>query len=163
MRYILLLGGNIGDVDTTMDEAARKMLALGEIRQTSSTYESIAWGFESERRFRNRVVELSSKMDPFSLLERLQEIERELGRTEKTQKPEKYSDRTIDIDILFCDRDVIQTPTLTIPHPRLHKRMFTLKPLMEHWSDMMHPLLMKTVRELHDECTDEGFVRRVTQ
>jgi 2-amino-4-hydroxy-6-hydroxymethyldihydropteridine diphosphokinase len=89
-------------------------------------------------------------------------MEKDLGRKAKT-KPGGYEARLIDIDILFFDDRIIQQPALTVPHPRLHLRRFTLLPLNELMPDWMHPLLKKTVRQLLRECPDDSDVRRIDQ
>ena len=91
-----------------------------------------------------------------------QRMEKDLGRKAKT-KQGGYEARLIDIDILFFDDRIIEQPALTVPHPRLHLRRFTLLPLHELMPDWMHPVLKKTVRQLLRECPDDSDVRRIDQ
>ena len=154
MKYILLLGGNLGDVDATFDKAMHAIAERYPIAKVSSTHTSHAWGYESNNTFKNIVVEVHANTDPFTMLDFLQDVEKRLGRTHKTTDG-NYQDRTIDIDILFADDIVLFTPTLTIPHPRLHLRRFTLAPLAERWPELIHPLLHKTAAQLLEQCEDK--------
>lgn len=159
MRYILLYGGNQGNVVETFAEAERQLADFARITRKSALYRSEAWGFESDDLFYNQVVEIESDAEPLAMLEALQQIERSLGRISKSVGGH-YTSRTIDIDILFCDSKIIETERLTIPHPMLHKRRFTLLPLCEYWSEYVHPKLQKTVLQLLCECDDKGFVEK---
>lgn len=157
-RYILSLGGNIGNVDANFRMALTYMVEAGHvIVGVSNIYMSEAWGFASTDLFRNMIAEVEADVEPFEMLTFLQNVERTLGRTHKTVDG-YYESRAIDIDIIFCDDEVIQTPRLTIPHPLMHRRNFVLKPLMEHWSDLVHPMLNMSVAELDENCDDEGKV-----
>lgn len=158
-RYLLLLGGNLGDVERAFETAISKLRLEGDVTAWTSIYYSEAWGFEAEETFRNQVVEMTSELKPMDMLIQTQRIERELGRMEKS-KDGKYQSRKIDIDLLFCNDIVMTTDRLTLPHPLLHKRRFTLMPLSERWRDMIHPVNGKTVEELLEECDDEGRVWR---
>lgn len=160
MTYLLLLGGNLGNVAQTFGKAIELLKELGTIKQKSSLYTSKAWGFEANEMFLNQVVEIDSTLEPHTMLSTTQNMEQQLGRTSKSTC-EEYQSRIIDIDILFCDNLIIKTPTLTIPHPLLHKRMFTLAPLTEHWSNYMHPILQKTIEQITNECTDKSIVNRL--
>ena len=160
-RLILLLGGNQGDVQDTFRKVHTLLTArLGEIVSMSGMYESKPWGFESENNFINQVVELNSSLASEEILNNTQEIEGLLGREQKSATG--YSSRPIDIDILFYDDITLSMTNLSIPHPRLHERMFTLVPLSEKWEHWMHPVLGKTVKQLTEECDDPGWVRRIT-
>ena len=125
---------------------------VGEIVRKSSYYQSDAWGFESEHIFINIALCLQTELSPFELLKETQSIEKELGRTEKTNN--HYQDRTMDIDIIFYAQEIIKTPDLEIPHPKMHLRDFVLNPLNEIAADFMHPVLGKKVRELLILCNN---------
>ena len=157
---LLLLGGNQGDRVYLMRQA-REQLAqcAGKIARQSALYESEPWGFVSSGRFINQVVEIETALSPLQLLSVTQQIEKNLGR----EKPAgvRYASRTMDIDILFFGREIIRTPGLIIPHPRLHERRFTLLPLCEIMPEMEHPVLKKTIRTLLQECADAGFSRKL--
>jgi len=143
-KTYLLVGGNLNN---TPEKFQRLFLLLqdkvGKIVQKSSYYQSDAWGFESEHSFINIALCLQTELSPFELLKETQSIEKELGRTEKTTT--NYQDRTMDIDIIFYDSEIIKTPNLEIPHPKMHLRDFVLTPLCEIASDFIHPILEKSV------------------
>ncbi|MCU4174515.1 2-amino-4-hydroxy-6-hydroxymethyldihydropteridine diphosphokinase [Carboxylicivirga sp. N1Y90] len=160
MRLILLLGGNQNDVRAKLKLAIEKLgLEFGDLIYCSSYYESEPWGFEASQRFINQVVEFYTLVPVNELLAITQRIEKELGRKEKVGTV--YESRPIDIDILFVDDVIMEARDLTIPHRLLHERRFTLLPLTEHWSELIHPKLQKTISELLDECKDEGQVVKV--
>ena len=155
----LLLGADIGDKTTTFAKA--KLLIgerVGRIVRESSLYQSEAWGFKSSTTFLNQVVEVATLLSPIDLLTENQQIEADLGRVKLGRG---YESRLIDVDILFYGELVISTPELAIPHPHLHKRMFTLEPLNELIPGFLHPLLHKTVSDLKEECVDRGVVKKV--
>ena len=157
LHYLILLGGNLGDVRRTFELAIGRLAEIGHIEAESSVYCSEAWGFEAVETFCNQIVELVTCTEPESLLDITQSIERQLGRTSKSHDGH-YASRNIDVDILFCGNQTVSTPRLTIPHPLLHKRRFTLVPLVERWPDTVHPVTGKTAIEMLDECPDNGRV-----
>lgn len=131
------LGSNIGDRHTLLLQAIELLVQrVGSLVRSSSFIESAPMGFESEHPFMNAVVLMQTTLSPRRLLEETQQIERELGRTEKsaitadTGKP-IYHDRTIDIDILLYGDLSINEPDLQIPHPRMEERPFVMDPLRE--------------------------------
>jgi 2-amino-4-hydroxy-6-hydroxymethyldihydropteridine diphosphokinase len=142
----LLIGGNLGDrLENISQTIAHIEKRIGKIERRSSIYESEAWGFETEHRFLNVALVVETALQPESLLQKAQEIENLMGRV---RNGTGYASRTMDIDILFFDEAVIDTPTLTIPHPRLHQRRFALLPLHEIMPDKVHPVLHKNIGEL---------------
>ena len=156
----LLLGGNIGNSKNIFNQAQLLIDSeIGSLFKQSSDYQSKAWGFESSSFFLNRIVIIKTNLSPSDLLKETQKIEIQLGRKEKTK--ETYESRIIDIDILFYENKIIQTNKLTIPHPRLHLRRFTLEPLLELSSDFTHPILQKTIANLYQECEDQSKVIKV--
>lgn len=159
--YILSLGGNIGNVDANFRMALSEINAMGsKVIRTSDIFLSEAWGFASSDLFRNMIAEVVSDLEPFDMLTTLQKIERDLGRTHKTIDG-YYESRSIDIDIIFCNDEVIETPRLSIPHPLMHKRNFVLVPLMDHWSEWQHPVLGISVAQLKEKSSDTNKVWRV--
>jgi len=130
----LSLGSNLGNREQHLEKARVAIQQeIGEIIAESSIYESEAEGFEGYS-FLNQVLKIETTLLPELLLQKTEEIERKLGRTQKTEiKNDKpaYKNRIIDIDILLYDDLQIDTETLTIPHPRMLEREFVMKPLRE--------------------------------
>ena len=131
------LGSNLGDRHTLLLHAIELLVQrVGPLVRSSSFIESSPVGFESEHPFMNAVVLMQTNLSPTRLLEVTQQIERELGRTEKSATNQKmgkpvYHDRTIDIDILLYGDLSIDEPDLQIPHPRMKERPFVMEPLRE--------------------------------
>ncbi len=156
-QTILLTGGNIPDRTDYLRQAIRLIESkIGAIKSQSSIYESEPWGFKTKNAFLNQVLWVYTLYNPKEVLSKIKEIEQNLGRKQKTQK--SYASRTIDIDILFFDDEHIEDPELTIPHIYLHKRRFTLLPLVEIVPNWIHPVFKKSCHQLLEECTDTGKV-----
>ena len=125
------LGSNMGDKEAHIQEAVEKIRELiGDVVRQSALYVTEPWGFESENLFVNAAVACTTKMAPRRLLRTTQQIEREMGRTEKSVGG-RYHDRIIDIDILLYDDLHIDYPDLKIPHPLMYQRDFVMIPLRE--------------------------------
>jgi 2-amino-4-hydroxy-6-hydroxymethyldihydropteridine diphosphokinase len=155
----LLLGSNQGHRQELLHQACRWLQeTVGSITRASSLYESEPWGFAAPNWFLNQVLEIHTQWPPEQLLSITQHIEKRLGRREKPAH-ERYASRPIDIDILFYNHQVMHTPALTLPHPRLHERRFTLLPLCELAPNLLHPVLHKTAADLLLQCPDTGIVR----
>ena len=130
-RCFILFGSNMGDKEAHIQEAVEKIRELiGDVVRQSALYVTEPWGFESENLFVNAVVACTTKMAPRRLLRATQQIEREMGRTEKSVGG-RYHDRIIDIDILLYDDLHIDYPDLKIPHPLMYQRDFVMIPLRE--------------------------------
>lgn len=131
---IIGLGSNLGDRQWYLQEAQNLMRKrIGNIVRTSSVAETEAWGFTAPP-FLNQIVVLETELEPMTLLDALQEIERELGRKCKTTYIDgkaQYHNRTIDLDILDYDHQVVHHDRLTLPHPRIQDRDFILQQLAE--------------------------------
>jgi 2-amino-4-hydroxy-6-hydroxymethyldihydropteridine diphosphokinase len=121
-RAYVGLGSNLGDREGTILAAAER---LGPHR-LSPIVETEPWGYVDQPKFLNAVAELDTELEPRALLDRLLEIERELGRT---RTGPRYGPRTIDLDLLLYGDEAIEEPGLTVPHPRLPERLFVLEPL----------------------------------
>ena len=127
----LAFGTNLGDKKGNIEKAYKLVEErVGSISQRSSLMKSKPWGFQSENTFLNSVVCVETTLTPHQLLAVTQQIERDMGRKEKS-KGGSYQDRLIDIDILLYDDENIQTPTLTIPNPLMTERDFVMIPLKE--------------------------------
>ena len=155
-KTFLLIGGNLGDRLQNLMKA-KLMIAdrIGLICSESSIYESEPWGFKHDNNFLNQVLIVETKLNPAAIMLEISYIENTLGRERKTTE---FCARTMDVDILFYDHQVLLTPSLTIPHRFLHKRLFALIPLLEISPDFIHPLFSLTIRELVNTCSDTGKV-----
>ena len=147
----LSLGSNLGDRLGYVQQAASILGTTNNIQivSSSSFYETEPWQMDTPNWFINAIVQISTTLSPEELLIVINRIESQLGR-ERSGKRE-YSDRTIDIDIIFYDDKIINTEKLTIPHRFFHKRASLLVPMLEIAQDFVHPLFKKTVSELYDE------------
>ena len=156
----ILLGSNLGDRQLLIYQACEMIEErCGRIVSKSRLYESEPWGFKSEHWFLNQVVVLDTEMSPDDLMDTLLAIEKELGR-DRTTPHEGYVSRPMDLDILYWGKDlIVEKQHVIVPHPRLHKRRFTLLPLCDVAPDYVHPILKKTNRQLLDECQDTGIVK----
>ena len=134
----LSLGSNLGNKRKNIRLAIEKIgEQVGEVVRQSALYETEPWGFESENRFVNAAVKVTTALSPMEVLRATQQIERELGRRKKSQSPNTqhplpvYHDRPIDIDILLYGDLTVDTPDLKIPHPLMRQRDFIMRPLAE--------------------------------
>lgn len=141
------LGSNLGDRKRYITAAAALLAQrVGEISALSAWYETAPWGFDSDRLFLNAAVAVQTELSPEAVLDRTQQIERELGRTQKSDG--SYHDRTVDIDLLLYDDRIVRSARLTLPHPWMHLRAFVLDPLAEIAPDAVHPVFRKNIRQL---------------
>jgi len=147
----LSLGSNLGDRLGYIQQAVMQLGAVKdtEIIRTSAFYETEPWNTDTKNWFVNAVVELKTCLSPRELLAECMRIEQQLGR--KRENNENYSDRTIDIDILFYKNEIISDDDLIIPHKFLHLRAFVLVPLLELIPNFIHPVMTKTITELYDD------------
>ena len=143
------LGTNIGNKRRNMITAAALLAErVGDILALSGFYETEPWGFASENFFLNAAVKLKTFLSPLELLQITQQIEKELGRVEKSNGV--YHDRVIDIDILLYEDEVLQIPGLTLPHPLMHERKFVMDPLSEIAPFVVHPVLKERIIDLKE-------------
>ena len=154
----LLLGSNMGDKANLLQQT-RQLLSeqAGTIVQQSSLYESEPWGFSSPDQFINQALKIETNLLPLQLLAVTQQIEKSLGRKQKSTTG-NYSSRPIDIDILLYDNITIHLPELIIPHAQLHERRFALLPLCEIAATAIHPNFQQSISELLTQCKDKGMV-----
>ena len=147
----LLLGSNLGDRVGFIQQAIRMLCdhPAIELDEASSLYETEPVGYADQDWFVNAAVALRTNIRAAELLSHCQSIETQLDRLRDPEN--QNAPRTIDIDILFYDRDIINEPNLIVPHPRLHQRAFALVPMLELAHDFVHPQLGKTLEVLHQE------------
>lgn len=151
VKVYFLLGGNLGDRLATLQNGLSTLSAcVGHVLSCSSIYETEPWGKQNQPTFLNQTAILETELSPQAILKVIKRIERDLKR----KRYEKWGSRTIDIDILFYDDQLYEDEELTIPHPALHTRNFTLVPLMEIAPDLKHPRFELTIRELYAQSPD---------
>lgn len=152
------LGSNKGDRVGYVQQATSLLGGVDSIKiiRTSSLYETQPWLEKDTTWYVNAVVEIKTALSAQDLLSECQRIEKQLGRNREIEG--HYGDRTIDIDILFYDRDIINEPNLQIPHKYLHQRAFTLVPMLELNPDFIHPDLGKSISDLHEELENPEMV-----
>lgn len=140
-KYTLLLGSNVGDsIAYLMNTLTLIEDTIGSITAKTTVHQTAAWGKTDQPDFFNMALEVETVLEPLALLDKTQAIENKLGRV----RTEKWGPRTLDIDILYCGDVVFKDERLTIPHPYLHQRKFTLDLLAELNPDFVHPVLGKT-------------------
>ena len=152
------IGSNLGDRAGNLFYAVRGLIeASFVVTKVSAIYETEPVDMDSDLRFLNVVAEVRSEgVTPSQFLARLLRIEYLLGRTDKSLK----RPRTVDLDLLLFGAQHVDTPFLTVPHPRMHLRRFVLVPLLEIAPGLVHPVLHKDIRTLAAECPDASEVVR---
>lgn len=154
----LLLGSNLGNRKVHLSKTIKLIeKSIGKISKFSSVYETAAWGKLNQPAFLNQVIVVDTKVSPDCLLSELQRIEKLIGRIRK----EKWGERTIDVDILYYNDIIIETDYLSIPHPEIQHRRFTLEPLTEIAPEFHHPVLNRSNLDLLTECKDLLTVRKM--
>jgi|SRR3990172_3881828 len=149
----LSLGTNLGDRLANLKSALAALTPQMIVKERSHIYETPPWGYTEQPAFLNQVVKVETYLAPEPLLKHLKRIEVALGREPSFQN----GPRLIDLDILFFDDLVLETPAVTIPHPRMHERAFVLVPLNDIAPELVHPEFKKTVRELLAGCDTSGI------
>lgn len=166
----LLIGGNQGDREALLEQAVALIEErIGRVSRLSAVYETEPWGFDAQQNFLNQALVADTDLDAHEVLRRALAIEQELGRVrpgadcgqsaDPSPNPSRqYASRPMDIDLIFFNGDIVDTPDLQIPHPRMHLRRFVLRPLCDIMPDYRHPLLGQPVRDLLEACPDKGMV-----
>lgn len=153
-QVVLGLGGNQGEREKLLSSAIERIKERVKVLKVSSVYETEAWGGVAKGNFLNLVVLISTEFSPLEVLELVQGIEKDLGRT----REQPWGDRAMDIDILFFGDEVIENDRLSVPHPFLADRKFVLVPLLEILPEKKHPITGKTPGEMLVECGDESEI-----
>lgn len=153
------MGSNQGNRAQQLRNACDKIKQfLGPIEKKSSVYQTGAWGKTDQPDFLNQALIVKSSFNPQEVLKIIHSIEKEMGR----QRTTKWSERTIDIDILYADELVLNLAELKVPHLEIQNRKFALIPLTEIAPDFVHPVLKKTHAQLLSICHDVLEVKLVT-
>jgi 2-amino-4-hydroxy-6-hydroxymethyldihydropteridine diphosphokinase len=158
-KVYLLIGGNMGDRMANLINANKHIeQEIGNIKLKSSIYETAAWGQTNQPDFLNQALLVHTRLEAAELMSKLLSIENLMGRIRTI----KLGPRTIDLDIIYFNNDVISTSLITIPHPKLAERKFVLAPLFEIAPDYLHPILNKTNASMLKECGDSLAVYKKT-
>jgi 2-amino-4-hydroxy-6-hydroxymethyldihydropteridine diphosphokinase len=140
----LALGSNLDNRLANLKQAVAALSPQMEVKAKSHVYETPPWGYEDQPKFLNQVIKAKTYLEPEPLLKHIKRLETALGRKPSFQN----GPRLIDIDILFYDDLILDTPSLVLPHPGLHERGFVLLPLMDIDPDLVHPVNKKSIREM---------------
>ena len=147
----LQLGSNWGEREQLISDAVQEISEhIGKVNVLSKIYESTPWRVDGQESYLNQILKVRTLLSAEDILVASLKIENDLGRV----RIEKWGERLIDIDIIFFNNDIIETPDLCIPHKHMHERNFVLMPLNEIVPDFIHPKYNKTVSELFNESKD---------
>jgi len=157
-KAFLLIGGNLGNRKLNLSKA-RSIIhqRCGNIIKSSSLYETAAWGDVVQASFLNQVLVIQTRLTAADLLQCMLHAEQKMGRVRR----QNSGPRTIDIDLLFFNDDIIKMTGLEVPHPRLHLRKFVLEPLNEVAPGYIHPVFQKPISQLLAECPDNLPVQKL--
>ena len=144
------VGSNIG---RKLDNCRKGITALtrcgrSRVIDNSLVYQTEPVDYKDQDWFVNYVVKIETALDPFSLLDTLKSIEGEAGRTRDAVR---FGPRVLDLDIILYDAIVVDTPRLVIPHPRMHKRCFVLRPICDIDPSIIHPVFHRTMQSLLED------------
>jgi 2-amino-4-hydroxy-6-hydroxymethyldihydropteridine diphosphokinase len=153
----LSLGSNLDDRAANLHTAIEKLASLGKAVAVSSFYETEPVEMTAQPWFLNCAIKLDTEKMPRQLIAGILALEQGMGR----QRKQKKGPRTIDIDVLLFGSSIIELPSLTVPHPKMHERRFVLEPLVEIAPAARHPVLRRTVRELRDALPPGQTVKKL--
>ncbi|MBL7703345.1 MAG: 2-amino-4-hydroxy-6-hydroxymethyldihydropteridine diphosphokinase [Ferruginibacter sp.] len=156
-KMYLLLGSNQGNSKIQLTKATRQIeKQIGGIIRQSSLYSTAAWGSINQPDFLNQVIIVETKLSAQQTMQTILKIEEEMGRIRTV----KNAPRIIDIDILYYNKEIINQPELTVPHPQIQNRRFVLVPLNQLSPNLIHPVLNKTTHQLLINCPDKLNVKK---
>ncbi|MBA4850239.1 2-amino-4-hydroxy-6-hydroxymethyldihydropteridine diphosphokinase [Emticicia sp. BO119] len=154
-QVYLGLGSNLGDRQENLELACTRIFkTIGATVAQSSIYETAAWGLKEQNDFLNQVICINTEYEAVEVLTKVLAVEQSMGRIREV----KWGARTIDIDILYFNDEIINLAHLTIPHPFIQERRFVLTPLAEVAPDFVHPQLQQTNATLLANCADTSEV-----
>jgi 2-amino-4-hydroxy-6-hydroxymethyldihydropteridine diphosphokinase len=154
-KVTIAIGTNLGNREQLIADALNLIAnEIGEIIKCSPFYLNKPQGFVSNEIFLNGCIIIESALDSNTILQRLQIIEDRLGRLRIPGNG--YMSRTIDLDIILLDDEIIHDENLTIPHPRFRERLFVLKPLYDIHKNAIDPITGKSIEELKNDCQDSA-------
>ncbi len=157
-KVYLLTGSNVGNSSALLNEAKLAIQKqVGQIEAASLLYKTAPWGNTNQQDFLNQVLVVNTNLSAIDVLKTILNIELHMGRVREI----KWAPRTIDIDILFFNHDIINEENLVVPHPLLHQRRFTLVPLAEIAPEYVHPTLHQTNTQLLLQCADDSVVEKL--
>ncbi|MBK8711970.1 MAG: 2-amino-4-hydroxy-6-hydroxymethyldihydropteridine diphosphokinase [Niastella sp.] len=157
-KAYILLGGNIGNPIKSLEQATTYIQQIiGKVERVSSFYLTAAWGNTIQPDFLNRVIIVGTDLSSLQTMQACLAIEKKMGR----KRTIKNAARIIDIDILFFNKEIVQTKELILPHPAMQYRRFVLVPLQELSPNLKHPKLNKTIHQLLKECDDTLDVKKI--
>lgn len=158
-KAFLSLGSNRGNRQEYLQNAITMLQKTGgKVRGESSIYETQPWQMSDSTNFLNQVIMLETALDAQALMDVIIQTETSMGRI---RTKTGYEPRTIDIDILFFNDEVINSSSLTVPHPQIPKRRFVLEPLCELAPEYIHPTLKKSLKQLLSECPDTHTIAKL--
>lgn len=158
-KIVLSIGSNQGDRKSLIQQAIDIInQEVATVIAVSKLYESPSWGFESEP-FYNCAVLIHTSNTASKILTKVLKLEKQLGRVRSDEKG--YSSRTIDVDLISFNDEIIATSNLNIPHPQMHNRLFVLLPMRDLSTDFIHPVLQQNINELIQNCTDSGNCKAI--
>jgi len=159
-QAILSIGSNQGNRLENIQKCIQLIqLEIGTVFSVSKLYESPSWGFDSDS-FYNCAIAIHTHKSAQKLLSGLLKIEKKLGRIRSSK--EGYHPRTIDIDIISFENDIVNTATLVVPHPQMEKRLFVLIPMCDLQLEYLHPIFQKSTQELIAICGDKSSCKVIS-